>query len=191
MKRPDDAPGHDINGRPIEQTLEEGAVTLTAEQRAKLDAQNSRIERFRPFLRSSTVPTSISEIQNQLLTQDNRATDAPIFIVQQQVREYGVDPDYGTAGHVWIDDYDSENVADEDEAADLDRREDAGEETDGWTKVHYRERWDFVTACFTEQGCKDYLTINGHNLKKTRIYADGSFRNEEFRAVRELLMSDG
>lgn len=48
--------------------------------------------------------------------------------------------------------------------------------------------WEFVTACFTEKGCKDYLAVNGHNLTEPRIYAAGSYRNEEFRTVREYLL---
>jgi hypothetical protein len=49
------------------------------------------------------------------------------------------------------------------------------------------KHWDFVTACFTEQGCKDYLARDGHNLKEPRIYAAGSYRNSEWQAVRNYL----
>jgi hypothetical protein len=47
----------------------------------------------------------------------------------------------------------------------------------------------FVTTCFTEAGCNDYIRLNGHNHRgKLRVYADSSYRNEEFRAVRAFLM---
>lgn len=49
-------------------------------------------------------------------------------------------------------------------------------------------QWCYVTACFTQGGCEDYIRINGHNHGEVRIYADGSFRNEEYQIVRQFLM---
>jgi len=42
-------------------------------------------------------------------------------------------------------------------------------------------------ACFTEQGCRDYLARDGHNLRLPFIYAFGSFRNSEYQFVRKWL----
>ena len=47
----------------------------------------------------------------------------------------------------------------------------------------------FVTACFTEQGCKDFLARDGHNHRRPFIYAFGSYRNGEYQAVRNILKS--
>lgn len=123
-------------------------------------------------------------------SQDNRATDAPLFIVQKKERIYGFDPSYSD-NYVWLDTGNDCYEATSEEAIELDRKEDNDEDLDGWVKTAYQDRWEFVTACFTEQGCKDYITINGHNLGETRIYAEGSYRNEEFRAVRKFLMELG
>jgi len=126
------------------------------------------------------------EIGHLIATQDNRITDQPMFIVQQKQCIYGVDEGYTDLYH-WCH-KDGEGIADAVLAARLEEKEGAGRSTGKWEKIGYVEIWEFVTACFTEQGCIDYLRRNGHNLKETRIYAEGSFRNEEFRAVREFLM---
>jgi hypothetical protein len=118
--------------------------------------------------------------------QDNRATDAPIFIVEQKRRIYGLSSDYSD-DHVWID---SDGEADPETARELNEAyHSTGQEPAGWSRTGYADRWEFVTACFTEEGCRQYLAANGHNLKEPRIFADSSFRNQEFRLVREHLIS--
>lgn len=120
-----------------------------------------------------------------ILTQDNRITAEPIFIVQQ-VREFVADADYDNDGIVWVDEDGSK--ADDEQAAGLEA--DFNETCDtpeGWRRLAVKQVWEFVTACFTEQGCKDYIVANGHNLRRPRIYAEGSFRNAEWRAVRNHL----
>jgi hypothetical protein len=128
----------------------------------------------------------MEEIGKLLREQDNRITDQPMFIVQQKQLTYGVDDAYTDLYH-WCH-KDGEGTADEVLAKRLDEKERQGKSTGQWEKIGYVETWEFVTACFTEQGCIDYLKRNGHNLKETRIYADGSYRNEEYQAVREFLM---
>lgn len=130
----------------------------------------------------------IVAIGRRLQTQDNRATDAPIFIVQEKRRVYGFDPAYSD-DVVWIDDEGDE--ADSEKRAELEAAYDEDdEEPDGWTRTHYEDRWEYVTACFTEAGCQEYIRLNGHNHRgELRVYAAGSWRNAEFRAVRELLIA--
>jgi len=128
----------------------------------------------------------MEEIGKLIREQDNRITDAPIFIVQQKNRIYGMDDGY-TDAYDWCH-TDGEGTADEVLAKRLDAKDRQGKSTGKWEKIGYQDTWEFVTACFTEQACLDYLKRNGHNLKETRIYADGSYRNEEYRAVREFLM---
>ncbi|MEU8571714.1 hypothetical protein AB0C51_26135, partial [Streptomyces pathocidini] len=59
---------------------------------------------------------------------------------------------------------------------------------DGWDRYAMKEIDVFVTGCFTEQGCKDYINKNGHNLNKPFIYAFGSYRNDEYQTVRKFIM---
>lgn len=133
------------------------------------------------------IPDVFFKIGELLRTQDNRYTDQPLFIVQQKRVITGIDTAY-TDQIAWVDS-DSQLTSGEE----FDKLEAAYQETcdepDGWTRTGYHEEWEFVTACFTEQGCKDYLSINSHNLKEPRIYADGSYRNAEYRLIRDWLRS--
>lgn len=130
--------------------------------------------------------SELAKIGELIRTQDNRITDQPIFIVQQKRRIYGLDDGY-SSDFVWID---GEESYTEEERAERDaERADDGLPPAEYRRCGYIDIWEFVTACFTEQGCKDYLRLDGHNLREPRIYAAGSYRNAEFRAVRSFLMA--
>ena len=47
-------------------------------------------------------PDEIVAIGRLIVTQDNRITDAPMFIVQEQKRTYGFDPEYSDKA-AWLD----------------------------------------------------------------------------------------
>ena len=136
----------------------------------------------------------MAEIGHLLRTQDNRATDVPIFIVQEQRRLYGLDPAYADdGGIVWLDCENDHAEVDAEEHARLEKLHDEGEDVPGkWTRTAYRDEWHFVTACFTEAGCNEYIRVNGHNHRgKLRVYAAGSWRNEEWRSVYRFLRQIG
>lgn len=130
------------------------------------------------------MPDQMNEISERLRSQDNRATQDPLFIVQQKALMWGVDSDYD--GYEWRN-LDGER-ADEQESGKLDMGlgVSLGQT---WIKCYYKVHWEFVTACFTEQGCKDYITLNGHNLNSPRIYVASAYRNTEWIAIRKYLMS--
>lgn len=136
------------------------------------------------------IPPEIAAIAARLHTQDNRITDNPLFAVQQKRRVYGLDEDY-EEGHGWSHpDRDNLVLEGEPEFAGLESAWESGEEPQGdWRRVGFRDTWEFVTGGLTEQGCKDYIARNGHNLTEPRIYAYGSYRNAEFIALRKWLMS--
>ena len=137
------------------------------------------------------IPEELRKIGELLRTQDNRITDQPIFTVQQKRLVYGFDPDYADGDeHVaWLIEDQAIHKGDEGFAELEARYQEELVIPDDYTRTCYQVEWEFVTACFTEQGCKDYITSNGHNLKEPRIYADGSYRNHEYRLVRDWLMS--
>jgi len=136
------------------------------------------------------VPEELREIGRLLATQDNRCTDQPLFVVQQK-RAYVTEDGYNDCYYEWREttsgDY---SIASPQKRVHLEKYfAEHGCAPDGWMRFAMFDTWEFVTACFTEQGCKEYLRINGHNLNEPRIYADGSFRNHEYRAVRNWLLS--
>lgn len=138
---------------------------------------------------SLAVPAELTRIGELLRTQDNRITEAPMFVVEQK-KPVVSDADYNDCRVEWRE---SENgdyeLASPQRAARLEALFQAGRDTEGWTRYEMTDVWEFVTACLTEQACIDYLARNGHNLRETRIYAYGSFRNNEYSAVRNWLMS--
>lgn len=148
-----------------------------------------------------------SEIGRLLLTQDNRATSHPIFMVQRYDRIWS-DSDYAEK-YMWMThDYDGE--ADAETSAQLDTLErdkfhgfgpdDEDDATDDesvflkdWRKVYYTETWLSVQPFFTERAAEAYITSNGHNLKKygqrARIYVESGYRNEEWIALRAAFIA--
>ena len=134
---------------------------------------------------------TLEEIGARLRTQDNRCTASPMFIVQQQ-RFHTCDP--AEADEVaWFDN--EGNQQDDETCARLDKLDDElsfsalkNPELEEYTKrgiIHY---WEFCMAAFTEEGCKEYLRLNGHNLHEPRIYADSWHRCPEMLTIREYLM---
>lgn len=131
----------------------------------------------------------MKKIGELIKTQDNRLTDQPIFIVEKSVMVI-TDPDYGFDKEEWVNTESKDHeVANETRHRRLNALAKDFRDTGDWKKFYLKETWQFVTACFTEQGCKNFLEINGHNISKSRIYAYGSFRNEEYQAVRKMLMN--
>ena len=127
---------------------------------------------------------TLAEIGHDIRTQDNRITALPVFVVQQKRRVYGMDPAYSDE-IVWVD---SDGEALPEEVAALDAEyEETGDEPDGWTRTSYIDVWEFVTCCFTENGCNDYIEANRHNLKEPRVYAYSGHRNREWETVRDYL----
>lgn len=125
---------------------------------------------------------NIEEISQHLHTQDNRATADPLFVVRQQERIYGIDPQWDCSdGFVYL--FEGETYSDADELALH------GLTTGDCEEAHYVNIREIVTACLTEQGAKDYIACNGHNLSgEPDIYALSCYRNEEMLAIRRMLM---
>lgn len=134
------------------------------------------------------IPPEIAAVIENLHTQDNRITESPLFAVQQKRIIGGLDNGYED-GWEWVSE-DSEEIHDEDRIAELNAAFKAGDSTpNGCRRVGYKETWEFVTGCLTEAGCKAFIACNGHNMREPRIYAYGSFRNAEWKALRRWLMS--
>ena len=125
----------------------------------------------------------LSRIGELIRTQDNRITSHPVFVVEQQRTIYAVDTDYDTDGFDWLDD---DGLVSEKLARRLEALNRSGGNTGKYRRLGYKHYWEFVTACFTEQGCKDYLAANGHNLKNPRTYVYSAYRNAEWIGLREL-----
>ncbi|HFT0585305.1 TPA: ead/Ea22-like family protein [Klebsiella aerogenes] len=133
--------------------------------------------------RTVKLPAELYTIGELIRTQDNRITDQPMFVVFQKREIIGSD-EHSPSRICWV--WDGEEVS-ELRAKRLEALYQDGRDTRGYDRYAMQEVDDFVTACFTEHGCKDYLRQNGHNLRLPYIYACGSFRNNEYQLVRNWL----
>ncbi|EMS1067367.1 Uncharacterised protein [Klebsiella pneumoniae] len=164
--------------------LEEAEQKLCAAN-VTLDARAELAERQLAEMESRTVklPAELYTIGELIRTQDNRITDQPMFVVFQKREIIGSD-EHSPSRICWV--WDGEEVS-ELRAKRLEALYQDGRDTRGYDRYAMQEVDEFVTACFTEHGCKDYLRQNGHNLRLPYIYACGSFRNNEYQLVRNWL----
>lgn len=133
------------------------------------------------------VPDELLKIGELIRTQDNRCTDQPLFAVMQQM-EVVVDEDYDHDRAVWIFDGVEVNKT---KSRRLEALHQGLRDTRGYDRVAVKEIDEFVTACFTKQGCENHISCNGHNLRKPFIHVFGSFRNSEYQLIRDWLSSLG
>ena len=131
----------------------------------------------------------VGNLRQQLLTQDNRCTADPFFVVYSK-RSVVADEEYDHDRIVWCREDDSEIEATASQHRRLEALHRDYREPKGWRRLAIKEIDHFETACFTEQGCKDYLAVNGHNLRKPLIYAHSLFRNREMLELRKMLMAE-
>jgi hypothetical protein len=134
----------------------------------------------------------LKTIAERLRTQDNRGTAEPAFCVQVLERIGPIIPEYSGA-RMYHDHRDCETYYQDrnpEEWQRLKALDDAGELPDHISAAGYVEKWVTAQTCFTEEGCKEYLEQDGHNLRHyfgVRIYAESFRRNSEMIAIREAL----
>jgi len=146
-----------------------------------------------------TLPPFLYEIADRLRTQDNRITSHPMFCVQQRRDHYNdVDDDSDADQWFFKEDW---SKADDETSAILDGLHEAsrysGDDDDErddvrlseWKRMCVRYEWETVMVAFTEGGCQEYLSQNGHNLSHPRIYVDTFNRCPEMVQLREWLMA--
>ncbi|EJD5901059.1 ead/Ea22-like family protein [Escherichia coli] len=136
-------------------------------------------------LQTKSAPDSFGIIGENIRTQDNRITSDPMFCVYQK-REIVVDADYDHDRIVWVDEDGNEANKRHSRRLEL-LHENFREPPEKWRRVAVKDIDEFVTCCFTEQGCKDYLAANGHNLRLPFIYVKSGFRNAEYIGIRNWL----
>jgi hypothetical protein len=131
------------------------------------------------------LPAGIGRLIN---TQDNRGTDQPLFAVMEK-REFVTLDTHDHDRIVWVETQSGDyNKASPSYAKTLEQKYQSSEDYPShWERYAMKDIDVFVTACFTEQGCIDFLARDGHNHTKPFIYAFGSFRNAEYQSLRNWL----
>ena len=162
--------------------MSEIEITVKCEDEEK----KANIGRFIKFFLANS--GELIETAKNIVDQDNCCTAEPVFMVQNL--NLIPAPEDNHDSYVWAEtESDDYAEASEDHAESLDIMEEFGISTGKWKKFYHHEKWENVQPFFTRESAKCYLDIQGHNLGKTRIYADGSFRNSEYRLIRNLLTS--
>ncbi|MCL7694142.1 ead/Ea22-like family protein, partial [Klebsiella pneumoniae] len=177
-----------VNILALVESLEKAQAENTAGVAGMAESYETTISMLRSRIaelesRTVKLPAELYTIGELIRTQDNRITDQPMFVVFQKREIIGSD-EHSPSRICWV--WDGEEVS-ELRAKRLEALYQDGRDTRGYDRYAMQEVDEFVTACFTEHGCKDYLRQNGHNLRLPYIYACGSFRNNEYQLVRNWL----
>lgn len=140
---------------------------------------------------------SLLAIGEKLRTQDNRMTRDPMFCVQVCERIGPIMPEYGSGELMFHDHHETETYYkdgfDPEKWKELKELHEMGDLPDNITAASYVEKWITVQVCFTEDGCKRHLELNGHNYRHhhgTRIYAESFYRNPEMLEIRAALLAN-
>lgn len=139
------------------------------------------------------MPEEIAKIKELMLTQDNRATSYPIFIIVEDVRIYGVDGNFSMDGRERKEESDGqlcescEKLGEEGE----DLPEDCEFCSDDCF-ITYRIEKDvpnlYAAFFFTAEAAQAHLDVNHHHYNSTaHTYAISAYNNYELRAVMQHL----
>jgi len=158
-----------------------------ARQEKSPEERKERLERLKEIA---------AGIGEKIRTQDNRSTINPMFCVQSLEADPGYEVGWFDK-RCWLSLADGEWVFDlhpGEGDPDFDPDEEADEGQGDFTEYSYQTRWVDQMITFTEDGCKEYLEENGHNIRasafkgEVRIYAKSFFRCQEMIDVRRFLL---
>ena len=145
------------------------------------------------------IPQGIFDLAERLRTQDNRCTKHAMFCVQRHVVTIGLDESL-TDDRAWMhqgekvseDWWPALNEAHDDSRATISIEGDVYNMGD-FDRYGVSDHWETVMVSLTEQGAKDYIAANGHNLKSRgdeppRIFVESFRRCHEMIMLRDWLM---
>lgn len=139
----------------------------------------------------------IKETSKQMRIQNNRATQYPLFVIQDK-KTYPTHNDYCDY-HAYIND-DGEEVDEEDVCEDCQEKAEGGEFNDLNCCINcgvkrylpIKEVWEFDLSAgvfFTEKACHKHIECNNyHYSKNVRSYVVGAWRNIEMVKVMQSLL---
>jgi hypothetical protein len=146
-----------------------------------------------------TIPQSqynfLTELSKKIQTQDNRFTEHPIYLVCD-VYDVIVDDDYTPTGmgHDIETRYVYKNPEDSDyggiEESDVDEYcKENNVDKDDLERLYVAEMPYTVNAHLTDEGAKQYILSNRHNLHKPYTYANSLYRCHDMIELREFLLN--
>ncbi|MGP9557527.1 hypothetical protein [Psychrobacter sp. AOP7-A1-24] len=137
---------------------------------------------------------NFAELASNLKTQDNLATQHPLYCVYSK-RSIYIEDGYGgmETKDVWVDADDYSEVEGDglsEALSVISEGYDSVEVTvDDYKRQYHRKTVgvipQFETACLTRAGADAYLEANGHNLNQPYIHVHSLNRNDEMIGLRE------
>lgn len=137
----------------------------------------------------------IVDMGNEMITQNNRGTQYPMFVIQTQRERVGVE-DYEEIDHYEykicdkhddFDEYDGETTAHENEVND--EIKDCYKCEKLPIHVYYEDTTHMTGVFFTEKAAQQHIDENHYHYMKPRIYGIGSWRNPEMITVQQQIIS--
>jgi len=140
-------------------------------------------------------PEQLAALGDKLRTQDNLATEHPLYVVYDKERIIGLDSEHADK-FVWVA-YTDDGLLDASEGVLAfirkyhDDWDDVYYENNLYRRVGYVEINRFRTACLTMDAAKDYIRDNAHHLNKPFVFVESLHRNPQMIAIRRHLMEQG
>lgn len=141
---------------------------------------------------------NFAELASNLKTQDNLATQHPLYCVYSK-RSIYIEDGYGgmETKYVWVDADDYSEVEGDglsEALSVISEGYDSVEVTvDDYKRQYHRKTVgvipQFETACLTRAGADAYLAANGHNLNQPYIHVHSLNRNDEMIGLREHVIN--
>lgn len=134
----------------------------------------------------------ITETSQLMRTQDNRATQYPLFVVQEY-KEVG-QPDGCGDRTIYVNGEDTLTAEEYDwacEAGDDEDNEWFRSDIDEYRAVSVSDEWvisDMAGFFFTEKACHDHIAQNKHHYNQPRSYVISAWRNYEMQEVMRAIL---
>jgi hypothetical protein len=139
-------------------------------------------------------------LSNEMNNQDHRCTAMPYFFqVRETKRVYGVDPDYGSDGYMWVRDGAIENTKEsmiqalENDEIEFDKENATKSylellmEENGFNKGYYKNEEVYSNCFLTEKSCKEHIQANKYHYEEPVDYLSHAFRNPDMELISQFL----
>lgn len=131
------------------------------------------------------------KLRRLLKVQNNRITSDVMFLVQEEVIDYGYEEGYADE-FCYVNQNDCEDIVmkGDKKFSYLNKQyfESYGGIGQKYRRIGLKRRYEFVQVFLTEQGAKLYIKRNRHNLKRPRIYGGSGYRNLEWQGIRKFIL---
>ena len=137
-------------------------------------------------------PSELAALGDKLRTQDNLATEHPLYVVYDKERIMGLDSEHAER-FAWVAYTDDGPIDASEGVLAFIRRyhddfDDVHYENKVYRRIGYVEINRFRTACLTMDAARHYIRDNAHHLRNPFVFVESLHRNPQMIAIRRHLM---